>query len=153
MPMKSVRTSVVALAILCGHMSKPATAALGGNRDSVLRDEMGLYATQTLTPTASYDLYERRTADGLYVREYLSRAGVVFCVSWYGVGSPNVGALLGGYAGRYHAVAHVHRGNHHILAVEDPDFVFTLLRLPRGWRGQAYLPTAIPEGVSRAELR
>jgi hypothetical protein len=153
MPMKPGRNSVVALAILCVHMSKPATAALGGNVDSVLRDEIGLHATQTLTPTVSYDLYEGRTGDGLYIREYLNRAGVVFCVTWYGVGSPNVGALLGTYAGRYYAAALVHRGGHHILTVNAADFVLTLLRLPRGWRGQAYLPTAIPEGVSRAELR
>ena len=61
--------------------------------------------------------------------------------------------MLGGLAGRYYAAAREHRGNHHVLTIEDPDLALTILRLPRGWQGHALLPTAIPTGVDRAEIR
>jgi hypothetical protein len=132
----------------------PCRAALGGDVESVRRDHAALQAAEVVSPTVLYDVHESRSADGLQIREYVDRvAGKVFAVTWQGPRSPDVSALLGDYAARYAAASQEHRGSHHVLSIDAPDLAVTIVRLPRGWAGQAYLPAAIPEGVDRAELR
>jgi hypothetical protein len=147
------RAGVLVAVTLAALAAAPARAALGGDVASVLRDHESLRATHSVLPTVYYDLHEGTTADGLQVREYVARSGTVFAVTWKGPRSPDVSALLGAHAARYQAAARAHRGGHHVLSINDPDLVITVLRLPRGWQGQAYLPAAIPDGVSRNELR
>ena len=139
---------------LCAFASSPCWAALGGDADSALRDHAALGATDVVTVNPGYDLHEVRTADGVVVRQYLDHAsGKVFALSWQGPRSPAVGDLLGGFAPRYFAAARLHRTGHHVLTISNPDFVLSIFRLPRGWAGQAYVPTALPAGVDRREIR
>jgi hypothetical protein len=147
------RASVVLTAVMCAVASAPAAAALGGDIASVLHDHESLQATHSVTPTMQYDVHEGRTADGLQLREYVDRSGKVFAVTWRGMRSPDVGALLGAHAARYRAAARARHGGHHVLSIKDADLVVTVMRLPRGWQGQAYLPAAIPAGVNRDDLR
>jgi len=132
-----------------------AQAALGGDVASVLHDHEALRAADVVTASAQqYDVHEARSADGMHVRQYVDRSsGKVFAVSWDGPRSPDVGRLLGASATRYYAAARANRGNHHVLSINDPDLSVTVLRLPRGWQGQAYLPAALPAGVDRSEIR
>jgi hypothetical protein len=153
MSTRLVRTSAFLTVALAVVTSAPARAALGGDVASVLHDAEALQATHAVTPMVNYDLHEGTTADGLQVREYVDRSGKVFAVTWKGPRSPNVSELLGVHAARYQAAAQAHRSGHHVLSINDPDLVVTAMRLPRGWQGQAYLPAAIPAGVSRSELR
>jgi hypothetical protein len=141
------------LAALIAGWSAAAAAALGGDLDSVQRDREALHATgDAVTPGVHYDLHEAKTTDGVSLRQYVDRSGKVFAVSWQGPRSPDVGALLGNYAARYHA-AQARRGNHHILTVHDGELMVTVMRLPRGWQGQALLTDALPDGVDRSEIR
>jgi len=130
----------------------PAHAALGGDVASVLRDHESLHASHVVTPTVNYDLHEGLTTDGVQLREYADRSGKVFAIGWQGPRSPDVGSLLGTFAARYYQAARLHRGSHHVLAVDQGDLVVTVVRLPRGWLGRAYLPAAIPAGVDLATL-
>jgi len=132
-----------------------AHAALGGDVASVLRDHEAMRAVDVVTAsTQQYDVHEGRSADGMHVRQYVERAsGRVFGVAWEGPRAPDVVQLLGESADQYSAAARAHRGSHHVLSINDPDLAVTVLRLPRGWQGQAYLPSAVPAGVGRSEIR
>jgi hypothetical protein len=130
-----------------------AHAALGGDVASVLHDHQALRASHQVTALASYEIHEGQSPSGLHLREYVDRSGREFAVSWQSTSAANINDLLGVYAGRYQAAALGHRGGHHVLSVDAPDLKLTVVRLPRGWRGLAILPDAVPAGVSRAEIR
>ncbi len=132
-----------------------ANAALGGDVASVLRDHEALKAADVVAATTQqYDVHEARSADGLQVRQYVERtSGKVFAVTWEGPRSPDIGGLLGASAEIYYHAVHAHKGSHHVLSIDDPNLSLTVLRLPRGWQGKAYLPLAIPAGIDRAEIR
>lgn len=130
-----------------------ASAALGGDVASALRDHDELGTSRTVTSGASYDLYEGRTLDGVELREYVNRDGRVFAISWRGPRTPNIQALLGESAARYLDASRVHAGGHHLLQISEPDLEIAVLRMPRGWQGHALLPAALPAGINRSELR
>ena len=148
----AIRVSATALAGLAGLVALPAHAALGGDVASVLRDGAALRASHAVTPFAAYDLHEATGADGTVLREYVDKSGKVFALSWRGPGSPNVRSLLGEHAAHYEAVR-ARFSNHHVVNIDEPGFAVSIVKLPRGWHGQAVLPAAIPAGVARNELR
>jgi hypothetical protein len=140
---------VAALAV-----SPASRAALGGDVASIAHDHEMLRAADTVTSTVLYDLHEAQSPTGVRVRQYVDRAsGRVFALTWQGPRLPDVNELLGSYAARYQAAAKEHHGSHHALTIDDPDLKVSVLRLQRGWQGDAYLPNAVPQGVNRAELR
>jgi hypothetical protein len=139
---------------LSAAVTLPSWAALGGDVKSVLHDHEELGAQDIVTQSPGFELHEAQTYDGLRVRQYVDRAsGRVFATTWQGPRLPRVGDLLGGFASRYYAAASGHRGGHHALSISEPDFALTILRLPRGWSGQAFVPAALPAGVDRREIR
>ena len=146
------RASTGALIMLAAFAAAPAQAALGGDVASVLRDGTALRASHAVTPFAAYDLHEATGADGTVLREYVDRSGKVFALSWRGPASPDVRALLGAHAKHYEAVRS-RFSNHKVVNIDEPGFVVSIVKLPRGWSGQAVLPAAIPAGVARNELR
>lgn len=149
------RTASLLIPFLALTAASAAHAALGGDVASVLRDHEALRAADVVAVTTQqYDVHEARSADGLQVHQYVERtSGKVFAVTWEGPRSPDIGALLGASAELYYAAAHAHKGSHHVLSIDDPNLSLTVLRLPRGWQGKAYLPLAIPAGIDRAEIR
>ena len=130
-----------------------AEAGLGGDVASVAHDHAAIGSTHTLTSTAHYDRYDGMTADGAKLSEFVDRSGKVFAVNWSGPRSADLKSLLGPtYSARLTAAARAHPGNHHVLTINDPDLVVSLVRLQRGWLGSAHLPGAIPAGVTLGEL-
>lgn len=144
-----------AILIITSIFSPAAHAALGGDVASILRDHQRLQAADVVTTsTPQYDVHEAQSADGVRVRQYVDRtSGKVFAVTWDGPRSPDVSGILGASAAKYQAAVRAHRGNHHVLSIEDKDLSVTVMRLPRGWQGEAYLPASIPAGVKRSEIR
>jgi uncharacterized protein DUF2844 len=130
-----------------------AHAALGATVDSVARDEAMLRGTDVVTPTANYDLHEIKAATGTVVREYVSRQGAVFAVTWEGRTTPDLEQLLGSSYPRYLAEARTHRSSHHTLSIDTPDLVASVVRLQRSSIGQVHLPALVPSGVAVADLR
>lgn len=130
-----------------------AHAALGATVDSVARDEAMLKGVDLVTPTANYDLHEIKAATGTTVREYVSRQGTVFAVTWEGRTTPDLEQLLGSSYSRYLAEARTHRIGHHLLSINTPDLVASVVRLQRSSIGHVHLPALVPAGVAVADLR
>jgi len=144
-------------AVLAGGLllacTGPASAALGGDVPSVLRDHLALNLTPAITSTVSYDLYSAATSDGQTLREYVDHSGRVFAVSFQGPRAPELATVLGSYATRYATAAKAMRPAHHVVVVNAPDLQIAVMRSGRSWQGKAILPAAIPAGVARAEIR
>jgi hypothetical protein len=143
-------------ALLCAAVlatSRPAHAALGAGLDSLVGDQAILGGADVVTPMTTYDLHEIKAASGTTVREYVSREGTVFAVSWGGPSHPNLQQLLGNSYSTYQAAARAHRRGHHIVSINTPDLVASVLRLQRTSSGQIYVPGLVPQGVAAASLR
>jgi Protein of unknown function (DUF2844) len=127
-------------------------AALGGTAASVARDAALLSGTDAVTPSANYDLHQITAATGTMVREYVSRQGTVFAVSWDGRSSPDIAQLLGPSYAAYRAAAHAHRTGHHLVVVNTPDLVASVLVVQHRTIGHVHVPAMLPAGVTPAEL-
>jgi hypothetical protein len=140
------------LLVLALAMPVRALAALGADATSVARDREVLKGALTVTSAPSYDIHELRVPSGV-VREYLAPGGQVFAVTWHGPRAPDLRQLLGAYFQRYAAEARAHRTGHHVLSIQTPDFVVSVVRFQRGFQGRAILPALAPAGVPLDEVR
>src|SRR5579871_3075863 len=121
-------------------------AHLGGDVTSVHADASALHAAARVTGLVSYDVHEIDSAVGTMVREYVTRAGVVFAVSWSGTMPPDLQQLLAQYFPTYAAgiAALAHPGLHRSLRVVTPQLIVELTGHPRAYDGRAYLPALVP---------
>jgi hypothetical protein len=143
------------LAALAGTCFAPraAHAALGAPYASIATDQARLKASIRVTPRSSYEVHELTLASGSSVREYVANGGAVFAVTWNGPTMPNLRQLLGDYFANYTAAASAVHGGHNHLAVRQDGLVIQAVGHMRAFTGLAYLPQAIPAGVSIDELR
>lgn len=146
---------LASLAVAAGLALAPvAEAGLGEGVDSIARDHATLRAhAAAVVPMVSYDVHELTMADGGHVREYASRGGTVFAVTFSGRAMPDLGALLGSHYADYVAAMSAHRMNHKVLAINEPGLVMAVVKQPRGIAGSAHVPALLPAGVSARELR
>ncbi|HUX74903.1 MAG TPA: DUF2844 domain-containing protein [Steroidobacteraceae bacterium] len=133
----------------------PAHAALGGGEASVRADANELGGAISVTLLQQYDILKIATAGGMRVREFLSRTGVVFAVSWSGPVVPDLQRLLGAhYASYAQALAALQRpGLQRSLRIGLPDLIVEVGGHLRAYLGRAYLPALIPAGTSASDLR
>jgi len=149
---------LLALAALTSSitLAAPAMAALGGSVDSVSADSTVFRGQLRSTPLLQYDIHEI-THGELIVREYVSRTGQVFAVTWQGPIPPDLRQLLGSYFGRFQtAAAASHQSNpgiHRRLSISQSDLVVESTGRLRAFHGVAYLPSLLPAGVSVSELQ
>jgi len=132
-----------------------ARAALGGDAASVASDADALHGVIHSTPLQQYDIQEITSENGMRLREFLSRSGVVFAVIWSGPAVPDLEKLLGTSFKSYTAAvaAETHRGLKRPLRVATSDLVVESDGHMRAFSGRAYLPALIPAGTSAADLR
>jgi hypothetical protein len=130
-----------------------AHAALGETTGSLARDHEALRGTLVVMPMQGYDVHQIVGTSGVTVREYATRMGGVFAVTWSGTQVPDLKLLLGSYFDRYVALAQTRRTGHHVLSINTPDLVMTAVRFQRSAAGQVYVPKLLPSGVSPRELR
>ncbi len=134
----------------------PALAALGGSADSVSADTAALRGQLFSTGLVQYDVQEIDSGT-LTVREYVTRSGQVFAVTWRGPFMPNLQQLLGNYYSRFQSAAvaahQAHPGIHRQLSVVQPDLVLLSAGRMRDFHGIAYLPALVPTGVSVSDLQ
>jgi hypothetical protein len=76
-----------------------------------------------------------------------------FAVTWEGRNTPDLEQLLGSSYSRYLAEARTHRSGHHLLSINTPDLVASVVRLQRSSIGHVHLPALVPAGVAVADLR
>jgi hypothetical protein len=133
-----------------------ALAALGGDTASVAADRIAFAAQLRSTATLQYDVHEIDSG-AQTVREYVTRQGQVFAVTWQGALQPNLRQLLGQYFPRFQsAAAAAHQqspGQHRQFQLTQPDLVILSSGRLRNFHGIAYLPTLMPAGVTTDQLR
>jgi len=147
--MKSLRPAASLLLVL----ASPAWASLGQPAASIASDQQRLGGERRTIAADAYSVEEITSASGTVVREFVSPAGQVFAVSWRGPVRPDLRPLLGEHfaalprasaaAGRRGRPLVVHTD---ALVVESGGHV-------RDFRGRAFLPALMPEGVSPAAVR
>jgi hypothetical protein len=99
---------------------------------------------------------ESTDANQIRVRQYVSAAGQVYAVSWDGPAMPDLAALLSTWFGAYQQSALAglpNAGSLHASRVNRSDLVVeTAVRL-REFSGRAWLPDALPAGVTAADIQ
>ncbi len=131
-----------------------AHAALGGDSASVPVDAAELRGAVNTEIRQQYDIQEISAEAGVRVREYLSRDGTVFAVTWIGPVPPDLQRLLGTHFAEYAAAlkALTRPGLQRSVRVASSDLVVESDGHLRAYAGRAYLPALIPAGVSAAEI-
>lgn len=143
-------SSGAALALLGPGM---ASATLGEPEASVQSDVQELRGSIKAADHGSYRAHEIQLPSGTVVREYSGVDGIVFAVTWQGPFMPNLRQTLGRYFDTYAAAAKAGHSDHRHLQVQQSDLVVQVSGHMRAFAGRAYLPQAIPAGVSLEALQ
>jgi hypothetical protein len=94
-------------------------------------------------------------AGGTTIDEYASSTGRIFAYTWQGPTMPDLRALLGPYDASYRsgATANLAAGRElHAARVARPDVVVESGGQMRSYVGRAWLPDALPAGVTPDDL-
>jgi Protein of unknown function (DUF2844) len=129
-----------------------ASATLGEPEASVTADVAQLRASIKLTDRTGYRMHEIQLSSGTLVREFVSSDGRVFAIAWKGPTIPNLRQILGQYFDNYVAAAQARHLGHNHLQIQQSDLVVQAGGHMRAFSGRAYLPQAVPGGVSVGEL-
>ena len=112
------------------------------NRASIKRIDLGVYRIQ-----------EMQTPWGTRLREYSGPDGKIFAVTWKGPVIPNLRQELGSHFDEFSAGAVAAKGTRKHLEVRQSDLVVESAGHMRAYHGRAYLPQAVPSGVSVGDLQ
>jgi hypothetical protein len=150
-----IRSISLCLAIGC---CTTAHASLGGDSTSVEADRVHMQAKHAVrqipSTSGGYTVHELTLSTGTLVRQYISSAGVVFAVTWSGPFKPDLRQLMGPHfetmIARQSKQSHANR---RILSQHESDLVVESGGHPRSFSGRAYLPGALPAGVSDKDIQ
>ncbi|GAC1303001.1 MAG: DUF2844 domain-containing protein [Steroidobacteraceae bacterium] len=140
--------AVLAVAVLPAQ----ARAALGEPAASASRDADELHGAIKSTQRSSYRVHEIRLPSGTILREFSTLDGPVFAVAWNGPAMPNLRQALGRYFDDYVRAAESNHGRRH-FQMQNDRFVMQSSGRMRAFSGRAFLPGAIPAGVTVDELQ
>lgn len=134
----------------------PAHAALGDTASPATL-EAPASAGETLAGGAAR-VTSYVDAGGTHFNEYIATAsGEIFAYAWQGPTPPDLDVLLGRYAAAWRSgAAALHatgRDGLHAACVNTPTVVVESGGHMRGYVGRAWLPTALPSGVTEGDLR
>lgn len=128
-----------------------ATAA-----QSVMRSASNA-ASSASSASSSYTVRETTLGNGTVVREYLAADGSVFGIAWRGPQMPDLNDLLGSYFPQYVAGVQAARaargGGRGPVAVDQSSLVVRSGGHMGAFNGQAWLPQALPAGVSGSDIQ
>jgi hypothetical protein len=114
-------------------------------------------ASSSTAASASYTVRETTLGNGTMIREYISSAGSVFGLAWSGPQMPDLASLLGNYFPQYVAgvtsARKLRGGGHGSGVVQDSGLVVRSGGHMGAFSGQAYLPQALPAGVSGTDIQ
>ncbi|MGY6255340.1 DUF2844 domain-containing protein [Paraburkholderia caledonica] len=145
----AITASAIAVATLC--VSAHACAQLGGVMP--LQPTGHAAAPQSLL-NGALRLRTSTDAGNTAINEYATSTGEIVAYTWQGPTMPDLVALLGNYAGSYRAgAAAAVDGNLHASRVARPDVIVESGGPMRGYAGRAWLPGALPPGVTADDLR
>ncbi|MBW8837248.1 MAG: DUF2844 domain-containing protein, partial [Burkholderia sp.] len=122
---------------------------------AVIRSASG--AASSASATASYTVRETTLGNGTVVREYLTTDGTVFAITWRGPQMPDLNELLGSYFPQYvagvKAVRAARGGARGPVAVDQSSLVVQSGGHMGAFSGRAWLPPALPAGVSGSDIQ
>ncbi|RAR65146.1 uncharacterized protein DUF2844 [Paraburkholderia unamae] len=154
--MKKNLTCLIAGSLLA---ASPAWASLGGapTYAGVRSAPEARLMAAGKTATAPYTVNTTTLANGTTIREYLDAKGVVFAVSWRGPRIGSLETLLGGYFPAWQkglASAQAARGGGYgPVAVREDDLVVESGGHMGALTGRAWLPKALPQGVTADQIQ
>jgi hypothetical protein len=132
---------------------QPAGAAANAAQ-GVMRSASGASSTSA---TASYTVRETTLGNGTVVREFLAADGSVFGIAWRGPQMPDLSDLLGSFFPQYQsgvkAVRAARGGGHGPVSVDQSNLVVRSGGHMGAFNGQAWLPAALPAGVSGSDIQ
>ena len=131
----------------------PSWAVLGEYESSVTTDQQHMRAQLHQTARQGYSIRQLTAPDGRTVREYVSSAGLVFGIAWQGPTMPDLRQLLGSYFGQLQQAAQSRRQHRGPLVIKTKDFVLVSGGHMRSYRGAAYVPGLLPNGVQAGVVR
>jgi hypothetical protein len=163
-----IRTLAVALvsfaavtpvhAALGGAPTYPVTAsstgagAAAGQASAVAR-----FAASANTAAANYTVSQTTLPSGTVVSEYIGAGNTVFALSWEGPTMPPLKTLLATYFPTYvQALTDAHAaqgGGYGAAVVHQPALVVETGGHMGAFVGRAYLPQALPQGVSADDIK
>lgn len=150
----AIALRLATLALTGAMVAGPACAQLGGTASAPPSARAFAQTTTSLFNGAAV----RRTyidAGGTTINEYASSTGQIFAYTWSGPTSPDLRQLLGTHFSDYQAgvaTAHENAGLHGGRVVQ-PGFVVEAGGRMRGYTGRAWMPAALPPGVSIDDLQ
>ena len=148
------RSCRVVLAAVVAAGPASAWCALGGQLPSVMADGSALHAAVRSETTSVYTRHSMTLPTGTRVNEYAGADGVVFAVTWSGATSPDLSQLLGTYFSEYKtALPGSASVPHRARTVQGPRVVVQSAGIMRALHGRAYVPAALPAGVSVGGLQ
>jgi hypothetical protein len=133
--------------------SGAASATLGESESSLTAETQLNRASIKQSDYGAYRVHEMQLPSGTVLREYAGPDGKIFAVTWNGPFIPNLKQTLGSYFTEFAAQAGAGHGNRKHLEVRQPDLVVESGGHMRAHHGFAYLPQAIPSGVSLGDLQ
>ena len=145
----------LAMGLALISISLNSFAVLGGSEASVQADQTTLQARLKRTQKTAYTVHELTLPSGTTVREYAAN-GTVFGVAWEGPWPPDLEQLMGTYFQPYHQAVLAKSGNDRGRTpthVELPGLVVRMGGPPRFFKGHAYMPGQMPQGVTEEEIR
>jgi hypothetical protein len=150
----SLAAAALALGALC--TSAAAHAELGGAMPAQTDANAG--AAAALSRTLRNGALRVRTltdAGNTTINEYATSNGQIVGYAWEGPTMPDLHALLGKYTDSYLAGAATSTadGNLHHSRIAQPDVIVESGGPMRGYMGRAWLPAALPPGVTADDLQ
>jgi Protein of unknown function (DUF2844) len=139
------------IATLAMIVSQSAIAALGGDAATVVADQAHINGKLVVSQAQKYTVHEIQAPSGTVVREFASPAGTVFGVAWSGPTMPDLRQLLGPYFDRYVEAA-AQRNRRGPVLIEQSGLVVQSGGHMRAFVGKAYVPEALPQGVTVDEI-
>jgi Protein of unknown function (DUF2844) len=144
---------VLSAAVVATLWSCVASATLGEPEASIQAETQLSKATLKETDRGVYRVHEIQQPSGTLIREYVGLDGKVFAVTWHGPFLPNLRQTLGNYFDEYAAGARAGRQDRNHVQVRTDDLVVQVGGHMRAYRGLAYLPQAMPSGVTVGDLQ
>ncbi len=166
LPLASCLAAVLTILAPCAHaglgsapMATPSGAtvnALTGGPALRSAAQSASGAASQASASASWSVRQTTLASGTVVREYVSADGTVFGVGWNGQQLPDLAALLGSYFPQYVAGVKANREAGRGRAsgmVQGSGLVVHSGGHMGAFSGQAWLPQALPAGVSSSDIQ
>jgi hypothetical protein len=139
-----------------GHAaaSAGASTAASGATSSVMNSAT-MAQSASAASTAAYTVRTTTLAGGTVVNEYMGADGVVFGIAWHGPRIPDLPTLLGSYFPQYVQGIQAQRANgagRGPVGVVGSGLVVRSAGHMGAFAGHAYLPQALPAGVTGGDI-